>query len=647
MTIARTKKLTDSNYSATIAASEEAIRSQVDGSIQEVLDLGEANFTNKNGDHLGTWQGLQPTQAEPGLSATVEAHLAEMATVERYGAHSTDEVGYENFDSTAAIKLAIADSPNGVIHFTNKNYKVTDEVLFYHGQTIFAPKGLVLDGTDFVGANGICVLRVSNTGDDYTALPALTVDVSKGDMNLTFVSAHNLAIGDIICLYDNTDYSWSSFRAPYKKSEFCQVASVVSDTEVLLTSGLYDSYDPTTNVNFGVYKMNMGTFDIIGSLEVIQGKQGNYYAAKFDRVKDLNISKIKGYANNGSYTAISLHQCYNPRIFGTAIQEKLSGLTGDYGLAISNCQHVYANGYFCASRHGITTGGQDGVGAIICRDINLEGTVKTNGLGNTIALGYHGNIEDAVFKGTIYGGANISGKNTKIDGTVYADVSGTCIYASEIRSFQHDLSGCKLIGNAVNPVGGIFNWGQSGASESDYMEGGLLNLQDIDINATSAWCGVNIRMRNTNLLVGSERHIRLSGKIVTSNAVGSVAYRIIDTSSGMNFKSVNTEGTIWKAEQRVVSNVDLLFPEKQRGVQSFVFNTSVKTQDITVTFPQPYQSGYIPTVTNGTAIGIIGAAEVLSNIASVTQTGFTIRVYTKDGTNFSSAVTGYVRWSAQ
>ena len=77
MTISRTKKLTDAVYSPTIAASEEAIRSQVDGAIQEVLDLGEANFTNKTGDHGGTWQGLSPTAAEPGLSATVEAHLAE------------------------------------------------------------------------------------------------------------------------------------------------------------------------------------------------------------------------------------------------------------------------------------------------------------------------------------------------------------------------------------------------------------------------------------------------------------------------------------------------------------------------------------------------------------------------------------------
>jgi hypothetical protein len=79
MAIPRAKKLTDATYSPTIAASEEAIRSQVDGAIQEVFDLGEANFTAKTGDHLGTWRGLTPTQVEPGLSATVEAHLAESA----------------------------------------------------------------------------------------------------------------------------------------------------------------------------------------------------------------------------------------------------------------------------------------------------------------------------------------------------------------------------------------------------------------------------------------------------------------------------------------------------------------------------------------------------------------------------------------
>jgi hypothetical protein len=68
---ARVKKLTDAVYSPTIAASEETIRTQVDGSIQEVYDIVDEAKLDKTGDHLGTWQGLEPTQAEPGLTAVV------------------------------------------------------------------------------------------------------------------------------------------------------------------------------------------------------------------------------------------------------------------------------------------------------------------------------------------------------------------------------------------------------------------------------------------------------------------------------------------------------------------------------------------------------------------------------------------------
>jgi hypothetical protein len=98
MAYARTKKLTDANYSPTIAASESAIRSQVDGSIQEVLDIVETNYASiteskldKTGNFTGTWHGLTPTQAEPALSAMVEAHLADYAEhIIEYNAFKSD-----------------------------------------------------------------------------------------------------------------------------------------------------------------------------------------------------------------------------------------------------------------------------------------------------------------------------------------------------------------------------------------------------------------------------------------------------------------------------------------------------------------------------------------------------------------------------
>lgn len=76
---ARTKKLTDTNYSPTIPDSEEAIRSQIDGSIQEVYDIvDEAKLDKTSGDYTGSWHGItKPVYAEPGLAGVVDAHLAE------------------------------------------------------------------------------------------------------------------------------------------------------------------------------------------------------------------------------------------------------------------------------------------------------------------------------------------------------------------------------------------------------------------------------------------------------------------------------------------------------------------------------------------------------------------------------------------
>jgi hypothetical protein len=82
MALTRTKKLTDPNYSPTAPASEEAIRTQVDDSIQEAHDLALEDVTinrklSATGDFTGTINGGDVTLTEPGLSGAFNAHLAD------------------------------------------------------------------------------------------------------------------------------------------------------------------------------------------------------------------------------------------------------------------------------------------------------------------------------------------------------------------------------------------------------------------------------------------------------------------------------------------------------------------------------------------------------------------------------------------
>jgi hypothetical protein len=88
--MARTKKLTDSTYSPTIAASEEAIRTQIDDSIQEAHDLALEDVTTNRklsptGDFTGTINGGDVTLTEPGLSGAFNAHLADDVQVSNLG----------------------------------------------------------------------------------------------------------------------------------------------------------------------------------------------------------------------------------------------------------------------------------------------------------------------------------------------------------------------------------------------------------------------------------------------------------------------------------------------------------------------------------------------------------------------------------
>jgi len=91
---ARTRKLTDANYSPTIPDSEEAIRSQIDGSIQEVYDIvDEAKLDKTSGDYKGSWHGIaKPVYAEPGLAGVVDALNAEIADLAGYIGYTDDDI---------------------------------------------------------------------------------------------------------------------------------------------------------------------------------------------------------------------------------------------------------------------------------------------------------------------------------------------------------------------------------------------------------------------------------------------------------------------------------------------------------------------------------------------------------------------------
>jgi hypothetical protein len=117
--MARTKLLTDAVYSPTIAASEEAIRTQIDDSIQEVLDLALEDVTTNRklsptGDFTGTINGGDVTLTEPGLSGAFNAHLAEYVYLSPSGGDDYAAL-QEKMDEAAAAQKALILKGNFLI----------------------------------------------------------------------------------------------------------------------------------------------------------------------------------------------------------------------------------------------------------------------------------------------------------------------------------------------------------------------------------------------------------------------------------------------------------------------------------------------------------------------------------------------------
>jgi hypothetical protein len=153
--MARTKKLTDAVYSPTIAASEEAIRTQIDDSIQEVLDLALADTTNRKlsptGDFTGTINGGDVTLTEPGLSGAFNAHLADMAKVfinvmapplvpmAAAVGDGTDDIGAIN----GCISYAHTQYDGGVVimPIPSLYYKVSSKIIMYSNILLIGATG--------------------------------------------------------------------------------------------------------------------------------------------------------------------------------------------------------------------------------------------------------------------------------------------------------------------------------------------------------------------------------------------------------------------------------------------------------------------------------------------------------------------------
>ena len=313
--------------------------------------------------------------------------------------------------------------------------------------TIQNPKALDIytDGLVTINARYSASPIALQVGEiDTTLIETLSSTVLKGTKNYTFTN-HSLVAGDIVCIIDDSIGSFSSYRDGYKKGEYLKVFSV-SGNDVTFEKQVSYDYD----IGSVIHKCILNEFSVNGNIKIIAPTINNSTSVKFTCIKDSVFTNIK--IENGSFTCLSLTKCFNVSV-DNQIQQgaRLTGLGGDYGVAIVNSQKISLKGHFKSSRHAVTTGGDNDFPELHCKDIIADGIFESDESGNVAALDTHGNIDNFIYRGIIKGGVNVGGSNGKIDAIIEAGFSGIAIHFAEMKNYNFNFSNCIIKGNGLNP----------------------------------------------------------------------------------------------------------------------------------------------------------------------------------------------------
>ncbi len=372
--------------------------------------------------------------------------------------------------------------------------------------------GCKIDGSGIVDTSVDQVLSIK--GDDAElALPSLSSDLVISDRDISFASAHGLVAGDWFLIYDPRDYSYSPARVDYRSGEYCQVEEVLSSTEVRVYGSILcdEGYE---SAEVEVYKVSPTRFSFEGSVEVIAPSTGaNIRAISCKNTLDTDYSKFKAVANN-ALIGMVLSKCINSSGSGmTCLQSGEIGV--GYGLALVSCQEANFSGVFKGNRHGFTTA-ETNTPSVVNRNLLIDGYFESART-DLAACDTHGNTEHATFTGHVNGGVQLRGNHLKVNAVIKADRSGRCVTFQEMTGYDHDLSGCTMIGSSRNSIWGIINVGYSGTvAAPDYpsTKGGLMNLKNVTIDAPNASLLVSILKKDS---LATDVKVDLRGLAITNS----------------------------------------------------------------------------------------------------------------------------------
>lgn len=543
-------------------------------------------------------------------------------------------------DDTAAILAWAASTLSKRKYLPTGTYKVSAEVIFNPGDYIYGDgDSSVIDASAGIGGALRCV---SVTGA-LVALPNLASNVNLRANTLPFVSAPSVGFGDVILIWNPTDFSWSNWRADYRAGEWCR-AAIVTGSSVQIYGRTYDSYVA------GAVQM----YKLVGpqtTLKDFRIKQP--FTSNAGLVVDLIDSPIveNVSAGGGVYAGIDVRRCVDKKI--NCRPKQASTPSGNnYGLAIGNSQGGTVEGVYYGTRHSISIGGSPGVGSVSCRDIDIYASYKAlDGGINSVDL--HGNSEDIRFHGVgAQNGFVVAGKNNSWYGGAGegGTNSGIALYMGEVVEGKFNFVGLTLKSLIdPNPSGnGMISFQNFTANikgDCNFIFSGLV----MD-------CPDTMTFPILFALNGTTKKINLSfpGGITFTNAPAlTQVLRLRQFGATGQFGNVSmpevngvpSTGCAYVSEvgSPVIGKYEL---PTQCVKTSIAVTTAASVFTQNMTFPHAYPASRVPVVIPGGGNPTVAGKRVVTGAGSETNAGFVGYVATTDVTNFTSAGTADYKWSA-
>lgn len=476
--------------------------------------------------------------------------------------------------------------------------------------------------------------------DIVTEKHTLSSQLEPLTASLVLSDVSDISEGGMLSIYDPTDFSWSGWRADYRKGEY-QFVSSISGNEVFFRGSTIDSYPAGSKV----YLVKTNTVNLKGRLTVNNtGSYATSFGLRTYGLVSSDFTGLKVTLNNGTHAFAPTKSvnCYGTSM--EAIQSSGQLSQREYGLIQINCSNNKFDGIFHAERHGSSVGSDGTPGGCINRDLEITGRITTTGLGGVHAADFHGDTENSKYGGYIEGVTSGGHNTTIIEGsTIFSAKADLApLTYSELKSTRHSARNVTVISKG-NPSdrGAIDAGGGSTVISANTTIGGAFDFSGAHIIAPDELTDL-VTIKN-NGATGIEYDIILDG--ITYEAPNANNFLSCVPDSGDDVHIVRFKGDAWKLGiSATASEVDGLI---QKGKTVITLDTSQNTMSESVLFDNPFPTARIPNVKHSLSLGVVGGKTLACEIASNSVTGFNIRLYNPDGTNFTASIAITVSWIAE